>query len=36
MLARALLAQRESWDLVTFEQSERAPAGVTRWLNQHA
>ena len=36
ILARELLAQSESWELVTFEQAERAPAGVTRWLNQHA
>ena len=35
-LARELLKQRESWELVTFEQAERAPAGVTRWLSQHA
>jgi UDP-3-O-[3-hydroxymyristoyl] N-acetylglucosamine deacetylase len=36
MLARELLNRRESWELVTFEQGERAPAGVTRWLNQPA
>jgi len=36
MLARELLNRRESWELVSFEQAERAPAGVTRWLNQHA
>ena len=36
MLARELLNRRESWELVTFEQAERAPAGVARWLNQHA
>jgi len=36
MLARELLNRRESWELVTFEQAERAPAGVTRWLNQLA
>ena len=35
-LARELLNRRESWELVTFEQAERAPAGVARWLNQHA
>jgi UDP-3-O-[3-hydroxymyristoyl] N-acetylglucosamine deacetylase len=36
MLARALLEEKESWELVTFEQAERAPVGVIRWLNQPA
>lgn len=35
-LARALLAQQESWELVSFADSERAPQGVTRWLAQLA
>ncbi|PKO94542.1 MAG: UDP-3-O-[3-hydroxymyristoyl] N-acetylglucosamine deacetylase [Betaproteobacteria bacterium HGW-Betaproteobacteria-10] len=35
-LARALLNHQESWELVTFEQADRAPQGVTRWLNQLA
>ena len=36
LLARELLNHRESWELVTFDQAEQAPAGVTRWLNQPA
>jgi UDP-3-O-[3-hydroxymyristoyl] N-acetylglucosamine deacetylase len=36
MLARELLNQQEAWELVTFDEAERAPVGVTRWLNQHA
>ena len=35
-LARELLSQQESWELVTFDQAEHAPQGVTRWLNQLA
>ncbi len=35
-LARALLQQQDCWEFATFEQSEQAPAGVTRWLNQPA
>lgn len=35
-LARALLSHQESWELVTFDQADQAPAGVTRWLNQPA
>jgi UDP-3-O-[3-hydroxymyristoyl] N-acetylglucosamine deacetylase len=35
-LARALLQQQDSWEFATFEQAERAPAGVIRWLNQPA
>jgi UDP-3-O-[3-hydroxymyristoyl] N-acetylglucosamine deacetylase len=35
-LARQLLANQESWELVSFEQADRAPEGVTRWLNQLA
>lgn len=36
LLARALLEQKESWEFVTFPQSETAPQGVTRWLAQAA
>lgn len=32
LLARELLARREAWDLVTFEEAERAPSGIARWL----
>jgi UDP-3-O-[3-hydroxymyristoyl] N-acetylglucosamine deacetylase len=35
-LARQLLANQESWELVSFAQADRAPEGVTRWLNQLA
>jgi UDP-3-O-[3-hydroxymyristoyl] N-acetylglucosamine deacetylase len=35
-LARQLLANQESWELVSFEQADRAPEGVIRWLNQLA
>ena len=35
-LARELLSHQESWELVTFDQAEHAPQGVTRWLNQLA
>jgi UDP-3-O-[3-hydroxymyristoyl] N-acetylglucosamine deacetylase len=35
-LARALLAQQDAWELVTFEEAGRAPVGVTRWLAQPA
>jgi UDP-3-O-[3-hydroxymyristoyl] N-acetylglucosamine deacetylase len=35
-LARHLLANQESWELVSFERVDRAPEGVTRWLNQLA
>jgi UDP-3-O-[3-hydroxymyristoyl] N-acetylglucosamine deacetylase len=35
-LARHLLANQESWELVSFERADRAPEGVTRWLNQLA
>ena len=24
------------WELVTFDEAERAPVGVTRWLSQLA
>ncbi len=33
-LARALLAQQDAWEWVTFEQGRQAPAGVSRWLEQ--
>lgn len=36
LLARALLAQQESWEFVSFPLAERAPQGVTRWLAQAA
>lgn len=35
-LARALLAARESWELVSFDVADQAPQGVTRWLAQAA
>lgn len=35
-LARALLAARESWELVSFDAADQAPQGVTRWLAQAA
>ncbi len=35
-LARELLTRQDAWELVTFEEAERAPLGVTRWLNQPA
>jgi UDP-3-O-[3-hydroxymyristoyl] N-acetylglucosamine deacetylase len=35
-LARALLAQEDAWELVSFTQAELAPAGITRWLAQPA
>jgi len=31
-LARALLDARDAWELVSFEESAAAPAGVSRWL----
>lgn len=36
LLARELLAHPESWELVSFDARERAPAGVMRWLEQVA
>ena len=36
MLARELLFRQDAWELVTFEEAERAPLGVTRWLSQPA
>ncbi len=36
MLARALLADQEAWEFVTFEDSSRAPQAVVRWLEQPA
>jgi UDP-3-O-[3-hydroxymyristoyl] N-acetylglucosamine deacetylase len=35
-LARALLEQQDAWELVSFDQAEQAPAGITRWLAQPA
>jgi UDP-3-O-[3-hydroxymyristoyl] N-acetylglucosamine deacetylase len=35
-LARALLAQQDAWELVSFDDAERAPAGVVRWLAEPA
>ena len=36
MLARELLNQSASWELVSFDEAEHAPQGVTRWLAQAA
>ena len=36
LLARELLDHPECWEFATFEDAERAPLGVTRWLNQPA
>ncbi|TXH12807.1 MAG: UDP-3-O-acyl-N-acetylglucosamine deacetylase [Gammaproteobacteria bacterium] len=36
MLARELLNQPASWELVSFDEAEHAPQGVTRWLAQAA
>jgi len=36
MLARELLNQPASWELVSFDAAEHAPQGVTRWLAQAA
>ena len=36
LLARELLASRDAWELACFDQAERAPSGVTRWLAQPA
>ena len=36
MLARALLETRDSWELVSFDQAELAPVGVSRWLAAHS
>ena len=36
MLARALLEKREAWELVTYDDAARVPAGVARWLAQPA
>jgi len=35
-LARALLEQRDAWELTTFDEAAQAPSGVTRWLAQAA
>ncbi len=35
-LARALLAQQDAWEFVTFDMPEAAPEGVQRWLAQAA
>ena len=32
LLARQLLQERDSWEMVTFENQADAPAGVARWL----
>ncbi|HRE18341.1 MAG TPA: UDP-3-O-acyl-N-acetylglucosamine deacetylase, partial [Rhodocyclaceae bacterium] len=34
MLARELLAQKDAWELVSFDEAANAPAGVSRWLAQ--
>lgn len=36
LLARELLNQPASWELVSFDEAEHAPQGVTRWLAQAA
>ncbi len=36
LLARALLEARDSWELVSFDEAEHAPVGVSRWLAAHA
>ena len=36
MLARELMNQPASWELVSFDEAEHAPQGVTRWLAQAA
>ena len=36
MLARELLNQPASWELVSFDAAEHAPQGITRWLAQAA
>ncbi len=35
-LARALLQQQDAWEFVSYDEAERAPAGVVRWLAQVA
>jgi len=35
-LARALLADQTSWEMVSFEEEAGAPSGVLRWLAQAA
>ena len=35
-LARHLLETQEAWELVSFDDQAKAPAGVLRWLNQPA
>lgn len=34
LLARALLAQQDAWELVSFEEEANAPVGVRHWLTQ--
>jgi UDP-3-O-[3-hydroxymyristoyl] N-acetylglucosamine deacetylase len=36
LLARELLQQQDAWELVSYQDEARAPAGVTRWLAQAA
>lgn len=36
LLARALLEAQDSWELVSFDEAENAPLGVSRWLASHA
>lgn len=36
LLARELLARRDAWEFVTFEEGAAAPSGVARWLEQPA
>ncbi len=36
LLARELLARRDAWELVSFEEAAAAPSGIARWLEQPA
>ncbi|MDR2186633.1 MAG: UDP-3-O-acyl-N-acetylglucosamine deacetylase [Azonexus sp.] len=36
LLARQLLATRDAWETVSFDETAPAPAGVARWLTQTA
>lgn len=35
-LARALLENKEAWELVSFDEAEAAPLAISRWLASHA
>jgi len=32
LLARELLARQDAWEMVSFDEAEHAPSGVSRWL----